>query len=57
MIGLPAVLALARITKALLYGVEPFDLLLLLLVFTAITGFVPARRASLLDAMSALRCE
>jgi predicted permease len=62
-IGLPAVLALARITKALLYGVEPFDLpafacaVLLLLVFAAIAGFVPARRASLLDAMSALRCE
>jgi len=62
-IGLPAVLALARITKALLYGVQPFDLtafacaVLLLLVFSASAGFVPARRASRLDAMSALRCE
>jgi len=62
-IGLPAVLALARITKALLYGIEPFDLptfasaVLLLLVFTAIAGFVPARRAGRLDPMSALRCE
>jgi predicted permease len=62
-IGLPAVLALGRITKALLYGVEPFDppalayAVLLLLVCTAIAAFVPARRASLLDAMSALRCE
>jgi predicted permease len=62
-ICLPAVLALARITKALLYGVETFDLpafacaVLLLLIFTVIAGFVPARRASLLDAMSALRCE
>ena len=62
-IGLPSVLLLARITKALLYGVEAFDLpafacaVVLLLVFTVIAGFVPARRASLLDAMSALRCE
>jgi ABC-type antimicrobial peptide transport system permease subunit len=62
-IGLPAVVLLARITKALLYGVEAFDLpafacaVLLLLIFTAIAGLVPARRASLLDAMSALRCE
>jgi ABC-type lipoprotein release transport system permease subunit len=29
----------------------------LLLIFMAIAGFVPARRASLLDAMSAVRCE
>jgi ABC-type lipoprotein release transport system permease subunit len=47
----------------LLYGVEPFDVpafacaVLLLMVVAAIAGFVPARRASLLDAMSALRCE
>ena len=62
-LGLPAVLALARITRALLYGVGPLDLAALacatavLLTFSLIAGFVPARRASLLDAMSALRCE
>ena len=62
-IGLPAVLAFARITKALLYGVEPLDLtefacaVLMLIVVTGIAGYVPARRASLLDAMAALRCE
>jgi predicted permease len=62
-LGLPAVLALSRIIQTLLYGVAPFDLpafsctVLLLVAFAAIAAFVPARRASRLDAMSALRCE
>jgi predicted permease len=62
-IGIPAVLALARIAKALLFGVETFDLpvytlaVTVLLIFAGIAAFVPARRASALDPMSALRCE
>jgi len=62
-IGIPAVLALARVTKALLYGVELFDLpafasaVILLLACAAIAAYVPARRAGRLDPMSALRCE
>jgi predicted permease len=62
-IGIPAVVALGRISRALLYGVESFDLptfacaLLVLLLFAAIAGIVPARRAGRLDPMSALRCE
>ncbi len=62
-IGVPAVLVLGLISRALLYGVGPFDLptfscaLLILLVFAAIAGIVPARRAGRLDPMSALRCE
>jgi ABC-type antimicrobial peptide transport system permease subunit len=62
-IGIPAVLALGRISRALLYGVESFDLptfacaILVLLVSAAIAGTVPARRAGRLDPMSALRCE
>jgi predicted permease len=62
-IGAPAVLVLGRISSALLYGVGPFDLpafacaLLILLVFAAIAGILPARRAGRLDPMSALRCE
>ena len=62
-VGIPAVLALGRISRALLYGVESFDLptfacaLLVLLVFAAIAGIAPARRAGRLDPMSALRCE
>jgi hypothetical protein len=60
-IGAPAVLALGRITGALLYGVEPLDPIVLagaaslVLVFAALAAVVPARRASLLDPMSALR--
>lgn len=62
-LGIPAVVVLGRISRALLYGVESFDLptfacaLLVLLLFAAIAGIVPARRAGRLDPMSALRCE
>ena len=61
--GLPAVLAVAQFTKALLFGVEPLDPLALfaaaalLLTFASLAGFIPARRASRLDAMSALRSD
>ena len=46
-----------------MYGVGLLDLpafafaLAILLVFAAIAGIVPARRAGRLDPMSALRCE
>jgi predicted permease len=62
-LGLPVVFLLARVARALLFGIGPFDLpslggaALLLLVFTALAAIIPARRASRLDAMSALRCE
>ena len=62
-IGVPAVLALERIARALLYGVGPFDIpafgcaLMVLLACAALAGIVPARRAGRLDPMSALRCE
>jgi predicted permease len=62
-IGAPAVLLLGRVSGALLYGVGHFDLpafacaLLVLFVFAALAGIVPARRAGHLDPMSALRCE
>jgi predicted permease len=62
-IGAPAVWLLGRLARALLFGVGLFDLpafgfaLLVLLVFAAIAGIVPARRAGRLDPMSALRCE
>jgi hypothetical protein len=61
--GIPAILGLGRFTKALIYGVQPFDIpsligsVLLLLLFAVVAGLLPARRASKLDPMSALRCE
>jgi len=54
----PVIVALGRISRALLYGVESFDIsafasaLLVLLVFAAIAGIMPARRAGRLDPMS-----
>jgi ABC-type antimicrobial peptide transport system permease subunit len=62
-IGTPAVWLLGHLARALLFGAGLFDLpafacaLLVLLVFAAIAGIVPARRAGRLDPMSALRCE
>jgi hypothetical protein len=63
LLGVPGVLALGQIVKALLYGVEPFDLLalvsaaLLLLVLAGVAAVLPGRRASLLDPSTALRRE
>ena len=63
LIGVPAVLLLGRVSRALLYGVGQFDLpafalaVLVLIVFAALAGIVPARRAGQLDPMYALRCE
>ncbi len=62
-IAIPAVAALEKLSGALLYGVGKFDAaafggaLAALLVFAAIAGIVPARRAGRLDPMCALRCE
>jgi predicted permease len=63
LIGVPAMLLLGRISRALLYGVGQFDLpafafaLVILIVFAALAGIIPARRAGRLDPMSALRCD
>jgi predicted permease len=62
-IGVPAMLALGRLIRGLLYGVEPLDPLalgataVLLVTFTILAGLVPARRAGALDPMGALRSE
>jgi len=62
-IGLVAALALGRLAEALLFGLEPSDLRVLalavatLLVAVLVAGYLPARRASSIDPMVALRCD
>ena len=62
-IGLPAAFVVTRLLKSYLYGLTPQDPLsivgsvALLLAITAIAGIVPARRATRVDPMIALRYE
>jgi predicted permease len=60
-IGLGAALAATRLVKSLLYGLQPHDPLTIgvavfvLLAVAAVAGYLPARRASCVDPMVALR--
>jgi ABC-type antimicrobial peptide transport system permease subunit len=62
-VGVPVAVALARTTRAYLYGVEPTDPwsiatgAVVLFAIAVLAGFIPARRASLLDPLVALRRE
>jgi predicted permease len=62
-VGLPAALALGRFVSTQLYGIEPHDPLIatwtmvLLTVVSAAAGLIPARRASRIDPILALRYE
>jgi macrolide transport system ATP-binding/permease protein len=62
-IGVPIALAIARLTRSFLFGIEPGDistiaLALAALVFsTLVAVYLPTRRASLIDPMKALRHE
>jgi predicted permease len=62
-IGVPAALAGNKLISNMLFGLRPADPVSLLaavgvlLVVAAIAGYLPARRASLVDPVVALRCE
>ncbi|HLY60127.1 MAG TPA: ABC transporter permease [Terriglobia bacterium] len=62
-IGLPAAVAGERLVSKMLFGLQPTDPLsiigaaTLLLAFAALAGYLPARKASLVDPMVALRYE
>ncbi len=62
-IGIPLALAGARLIRSLLYGVEPADPFvivaasILLIAVAILAGYLPARRASRVDPMIALRQE
>lgn len=62
-LGLPLAFACTRVIKSMLFGVEPQDpitalvCLGVLLIAGLAAGYVPARRAALLEPVSALRAE
>ncbi|MCG6955673.1 MAG: ABC transporter permease [Gemmatimonadetes bacterium] len=63
LLGIPVALATGPLVQSLLYGVAPTDLVvvttaaLVMLVVAVAAGLLPARRASRLDALVALRTE
>jgi predicted permease len=62
-IGLGAALATTRFVSSLLYGLEPNDsatialAALVMIAVAAVAGYLPARKASRVDPISALRCD
>jgi predicted permease len=62
-VGVPVALALGRVIRSQLYGVDPADPAslaggsLLLMAVALVSAWIPARRAATVDPMVALRCE
>jgi ABC-type antimicrobial peptide transport system permease subunit len=63
LIGLPAALAVGRLLQKQLFGMSPYDpvtigaALLGILLVAGLSGYLPARRATLVDPLIALRYE
>jgi predicted permease len=62
-VGIPAAVASSRLLRGALFGVQPVDpptlvgAALLMFTVAAVGAYLPARRASRVDPMAALRCE
>jgi len=62
-LGIPIALAAARLVRAQLYQMSPFDPFIFIgatagiAVVTVLSAWLPARRAAAVDPMTALRCE
>jgi ABC-type antimicrobial peptide transport system permease subunit len=63
LVGIAGSIGVARLLESLLFGVKPGDavtflaMTLMLASVAALAGYLPARRASRIDPMSALRSE
>ena len=63
LVGLPVSLAVSRLLASLLYGVNPNDPVSIVLAtlgiaaIAAVSGYIPARRATRVDPVTALRYE